>query len=301
MIRVLALLAAILAAAFAVQGSQATFTASKTNAGSAFTTVAKFAPVVTLTAPANGSATNDTTPTLSGAAGNTTGDNLPITVKIYSGASATGTPVQTRTPNRTAATWTTTLTTALAVGTYTAQATQTDTSGNTGTSAASTFTVDTTKPAATRVVAANKTGGTAGKIESGDTITFTYSEPITAASVWSGWGGTSATVRVRFTDVTGNADTFTVLDAASAANVKLGTVATNGNYVSANTTFDSTMVRSADGASIVVTLGTPASVQGTAVTAKNMTWTPVIGITDLAGNTSTTAPSWTETVSSVDF
>jgi hypothetical protein len=108
-------------------------------------------------------------------------------------------------------------------------------------------------------------------------------------------------VRVRFTDVTGNADTFTVLDAASAANVKLGTVATNGNYVSANTTFDSTMVRSADGASIVVTLGTPASVQATAVTAKNMAWTPVIGITDLAGNTSTTAPAWTETVSTVDF
>ena len=40
MIRVLALLAAILAAAFAVQGSQATFTATKSNPGSSFATTA---------------------------------------------------------------------------------------------------------------------------------------------------------------------------------------------------------------------------------------------------------------------
>jgi len=298
MIRVLAPLAVILAAAFAVQGSEATFTASKTNAGSSFTTAAKFAPVVTLTVPAAGSATNDTTPTLSGAAGNTTGDNQPITVKIYSGASATGTPVQTLTPNRNVATWTTTATT-LAVGTYTAQATQTDTSGNTGTSAANTFTVDTTKPAAANIVATNKAGGTAGKIENGDTITFTYSEPITAASVWSGWNGASTAVNVTFTN-SGTADTVTVLT-ASTGTVKLGTVATNGNYVSATTTFASTMVRSADGASIVVTLGTPATVQGTAVAARNMAWTPVVGITDLAGNTSTAATAFTETDADVDF
>ena len=61
------------------------------------------------------------------------------------------------------------------------------------------------------------------------------------------------------------------------------------------------MVRSADGASIVVTLGTPASVQATAVTAKNMTWTPVVGITDLAGNISTAATAFTETDTDVDF
>jgi chitinase len=299
MIRILALLAAVLAAAAAVQGSQAAFTATKTNAGSAFTTVANFAPAVTLTTPAAGATTNGT-PTLSGAAGNSTGDLTTVTVKIYSGASTAGTLTQTLTPTRTGATWTTTASPALASGTYTAQATQTDTGGATGTSAAVTFTVDATKPTRTSVVAANKAGGTAGKIESGDIVTFTYSEAITAASVWSTWNGASATVRVRFTNSANN-DSFTVLDAASAANVKLGSVATAGNYVSATTTFDSTMVRSADGASVIVTLGAPSGVQGTAVTAKNMTWTPVVGISDLAGNTSTTAPTWTETVSSVDF
>jgi chitinase len=298
MIRVLALLAAVLAAAFAVQGSQATFTANVTNPDSAFTTIANFEPAVTLTAPAAGATTN-ATPTLSGAAGNASDDSATVNVKIYGGPTATGAAVQTNAVARTTTTWTWTLTTALASGTYTAQATQTDTGGATGTTAAVTFTVDATKPAASSVMAANKAGGTAGKIENGDTITFTYSEAITAASVWSTWNGASATVHVRFTN-SGNNDSVSVLDPSDVA-LNLGSVATAGNYVNATTTFNSTMVRSADGASIVVTLGTPASVQGTAVVAKNMTWTPVVGITDLAGNTSTAATAFTETDTDVDF
>ena len=56
------------------------------------------------------------------------------------------------------------------------------------------------------------------------------------------------------------------------------------------------MVRSADGASIVVTLGTPDQRRRPPpVTAKNMTWTVGAGITDLAGNAITTPASYTET------
>ena len=117
--------------------------------------------------------------------------------------------------------------------------------------------------------------------------------------MWSGWSGASTPVNVTFTN-SGTTDTVTVATATTGT-VKLGTVATNGNYVSANTTFASTMVRSADGASIVVTLGTPTNVAAAAVTAKNMTWTPVVGIIDLAGNTSTTATAYTETDADVDF
>jgi hypothetical protein len=297
MTRIVVLLAAILAAAAAVQGSQATFTASKTNSGTSFVTASHFAPPVTLTAPTSGS-TVGPTPTLSGAAGNASGDGTIITVKIYSGSTATGSPVQTRMPTRSGATWTTTAT-ALASGTYTAQATQTDNAPSTGTSAAVTFTVDATKPTAMSVVATNKTGGTAGKIENGDKLTFTYSEPISAASVWSGWNGASTAVNVRFTN-SGTTDSVTVLSATTGT-VNLGSVATNGNYVSANTTFASTMVRSADGASIVVTLGTPSNVRFTAVTAKNMTWTVGAGITDAVGNAIATPASWSESVSTVDF
>jgi hypothetical protein len=206
--------------------------------------------------------------------------------------------VQTRTPSRSGATWTTTATT-LSAGTYTAIATQTDTAGNTGQSSANTFTIDTTKPTAASVSAANKTGGTAGKLENGDTATFTYSEAIAPTSVLSGWDGTSTSVRLRFTNST--TDSFTVLDSSSQANVHLGSVATNGNYVTTTTTFSATMAMSADGKSVVVTLGTPSNVQSTAVTAKNMVWTVGSGIKDLAGNTITTPATWTETDSDRDF
>jgi hypothetical protein len=297
MTRLVVLLAALLAAAAAVQGSQATFTASAKNAGASFATASNFQPAVTLTAPAAG-ATTSGLPTLSGAAGNSAGDSSTVNVKIYSGSTATGTAVQTKAVTRSTTTWSWTLTTALASGTYTAQATQTDTGGLTGTTAAVTFTVDATKPTAAAVVAANKAGGTAGKIESGDTITFTYSEPITAASVWSGWSGSSATVHVRFTS-SGN-DTVTILDTANTAAINLGSVATNADYVSATATFNGTMVRSADGASIVVTLGTPSNVQPAANVGRNMSWTPNAAVKDLVGNAASTT-AYNETDSDVDF
>jgi len=297
MTRLVVLLAALLAAAAAVQGSQATFTASATNPGASFATASNFQPAVTLTTPAAGATTNGL-PTLSGAAGNSTGDSATVNVKIYSGSTATGTAVQTKAVTRTTTTWTWTLTTALASGTYTAQATQTDSGGLTGTTAAVTFTVDATKPTAAAVVAANKVGGTAGKIESGDTITFTYSEPITAASVWTGWSGSSTTVHVRFTS-SGN-DTVTILDTANTAAINLGSVATNADYVSATATFNGTMVRSADGASIVVTLGTPSNVQPTANVGRNMSWTPNVAVKDLVGNAAS-ATAYNETDTDVDF
>jgi chitinase len=297
MTRIVVLLAAVLAAAAAVQGSQATFTASATNSGTSFVTASNFAPKVTLTAPAAGATTNGL-PTVSGAAGTSAADSSTVNVKIYSGTGTGGSVVQSKAVTRSGATWTWTLTTALVTGTYTAQATQSD-GVNTGTTAAVTFTVDATKPTATSVVAANKTGGTAGKIENGDKITFTYSEPISAASVWSGWNGSSTSVNVTFTN-NSTTDSVTV-SSATTGTVNLGSVATNGNYVSANTTFASSMVRSADGASIVVTLGTPSNVQFTAVTAKNMTWTVGAGITDAVGNAIATPATWSESVSTVDF
>jgi hypothetical protein len=302
MIRLLAVLAALLAAVATVQGSRAGFTGSARNSGATFTTAGDWvAPLVTLTAPANGSSTKSSTPTLSGAAGDASGDATTVTVRIYSGSSATGTPVQTMTPARTAATWTATPTT-LASGTYTARATQADGSGNTGTSAASTFTVDTSRPTATAIAATNKGGAgtTAGKLDSGDTVTFSYSEAVDPASVLSGWNGASTAVRVRFSTGLPN-DTVTVLDASGGSTVKLGSVATNGDYVSLTTTIASTMARSADGASIVVTLGTPANVSALAVSAKNMSWTVAAGVTDLVGNAIATPATRSETDSDVDF
>jgi hypothetical protein len=249
--------------------------------------------------------------TLSGAAGSATGDATTVTLEIYAGSTVTGTPVLTRAVTRSAATWSTTVTT-LGPGTYTARATQADGAGNTGTSAESTFTIDTTAPTRVSVSAANGTG-TPGHLDAGDTITFAYSEPMLASSILSGWSGTSAaTVSVRFFNSIAG-DGFTVLDSASAATLKLdaGTAANGGvslgsgaNFVTSTVTFGATLTRSADGTSFIVTLGSPdqpSRVVGTAVTAKNMTWTPKAGATDLAGNALASTATWTETDADRDF
>ena len=144
--------------------------------------------------------------------------------------------------------------------------TQTDTSGNTGTSNANTFTVDTT--AADRgvsITGENKAGGTAGKIEAGDTLTYTYSEAMSRRRR-CGAAGTARAPRVHIKFASSGNDTITVLTTADATSIKLGSVATNGDYVSATTTFNATMALSADGASVVVTLGTPSNVTACAPT-----------------------------------
>jgi chitinase len=298
MTRIVVLLAAVLAAAAAVQGSQATFTASATNAGTSFVTASKFPPTVTLTTPANGSATNDTTPAFVGTADTATGDSTTVTIRVYSGTSTAGTLVQTKSGTRSGSSFNFSLTTALAQGTYTAVATQTDTSGNTGTSNANTFKVDTTAPTAVSISAENKAGGTAGKIEAGDTLTYTYSEAVTPASVLAGWNGASTAVHIRFTS-SGN-DTITVLTTANAASINLGSVATNADYVTATTTFNATIAMSPDGTSVIVTLGAPSNVSASASPGRNMSWTPSASVKDLAGNAASTAV-YNETNSDVDF
>jgi hypothetical protein len=293
-------LGSVLAAVACIEGSGATFTATATNAAS-FATVSDWvAPIVTLTLPAEGALTNDGTPTLSGAAGTASGDDTTVTVRIYSGATATGTPVQTLTPTRVGASWSTTAAT-LTSGTYTAQATQSDNLSNTGTSTAHTFTVDTIAPTATNIAAANG-GATAGKVEAGDVITFSYSEPIDPATVLAGWSGASTAVQVRVTAGVLAPDPFTVLDGSGGTTVHLGTVQSNGDYVTTTATFAATMARSGDHTSVGVTIGANQSgvMSLFAVGAQNMTWTVDAAVKDLAGNAVTTT-SITESASDVDF
>ena len=99
-------------------------------------------PVVTLTSPADGSSTDDSTPTFAGAAGSLAGDRAATTVRVYAGSTATGTPVRTVSGARSGTSWTVDGSPALPPGTYTARAEQSDYSGNTGlSSSATTFTI----------------------------------------------------------------------------------------------------------------------------------------------------------------
>ena len=308
---VIGALAALALAGSTVGTSRAAFTAHDEFTAVLSTAADWVEPALTLTSPADDASQKSTSVTLAGAAGNAAGDATTVTVELYAGAAATGTPLVTRAVTRSAATWSTTIT-PLAAGTYTARATQTDTGGNTTTTPPHTFTIDTTAPTRVSVSAANGTG-TAGHLDAGDTITFAYSEPVLASSILAGWTGASpATVKVRFFNLI-SGDSFTVLDASSAANVKLdaGTTSVGGvalgtgaNYVTSTVTFSATMRRSSDGASFVVTLGAPdisSRIVATAATAKNMTWTPRIGPTDLAANALTNIAAWTESDSDRDF
>jgi hypothetical protein len=68
------------------------------------------------------------------------GPSLSVQVQVYSGATATGTPLSTTTPSPILGSWFTN-TPSLGAGTYTVQANYTDLAGNTATSTAITFTV----------------------------------------------------------------------------------------------------------------------------------------------------------------
>jgi Bacterial Ig-like domain len=204
-------------------------------------------PALTLTAPVNGSATTDTTPTISGAAGNASGDSTTVTVKIYSGTGTGGTVVQTLTPTRTTTTWSTTAA-ALAQGTYTAQATQTDTAGNVATSSASTFTVDTTAP----TVTVNQKSGQPDPTNAVPiAFTVTFSEPVTgftASDVTRGGTATGGTVAVTGTgagyeislsgSVTDGTVTFSI--AAGRATDAAGNANTASTSTDNSVTFDAT-------------------------------------------------------------
>src|SRR5437764_1175342 len=108
-------------------------------------TVDTSSPAVTLDPPVSPS--NDTTPSFTGTASDTT----PVTVQIHAGPTAEGSTVSTATATGTGGSWTSAhASPALPSGEYTAVATQESSLGNpAGSSEARTFTVDTSSPAVT--------------------------------------------------------------------------------------------------------------------------------------------------------
>jgi hypothetical protein len=127
---------------------------AKTHSGVSFNTVTgalggsapppdTTAPAVTISAPANGATVTTATPQIRGTGGTAATDDKTVSVRVYSGTSATGAGIQNLTASiGTNGAWSTTPA-ALADGTYTVRATQRDAAGNTGTSNTVTFTVKT--------------------------------------------------------------------------------------------------------------------------------------------------------------
>jgi chitinase len=183
-------------------------------------------------------------------------------------------------------------TTGVADGGYDLRAVATDNAGNvTNSSTVSNRVVDNTAPTATDIQTANKTGGTAGTAEQGDTMTFTFSEQIAPGTIVGGWNGTG-TQTVTVTMDSGNHLTIT------GATLVNGFVTLGGaGYVNAGKTVvfsNSTVAQS--GATITLTLGTPDKPQflGAGSTG-NSSWPVAAGLTDIAGNTLATPVTKTET------
>jgi hypothetical protein len=169
---VIGVLGALAAAGSGVGLSSAAFTAKSQSTATLGAASDWVAPDVSVSSPGDGALLRSGTLTVGGAAGNDDGDSATISFSLYSGSAASGTPVIARTVSRFGAYWYTSLS-ALADGTHTVLVTQGDDAGNTG-RATRTFTVDTTAPTRVSVNAENGSGNS-GRLDAGDTITFTYS------------------------------------------------------------------------------------------------------------------------------
>jgi hypothetical protein len=179
---------------------------------------------------------------------------------------------------------------ALAAGTYSYSLSSKDAAANSRLQSGYTVIVDNTAPTASDIQTTNKSGNAAAKPELGDSVIFTFSEPIDPNSILANWTGSSTGVVVRITNAAN--DTLTVFNATNTTQLPLGSVNLGRNdYVSANATFGATgtasaMVQSTN--AITVTLGIASSGPSTAASTGTMIWTPSASAYDRAGNAGTT-------------
>jgi hypothetical protein len=196
-------------------------------------------------------------------------------------------------------------TTAVADGLYDLRAILTDNTGKQTTSATLAGRNVDNRPVRGVDVQTQNGGATAGRLEAGDTMTFTYSRQMNPASISSGWNGAALPVTVRLQDgillgLGGAGDTVDIQRSGAAVN--LGSVNLKGDYVRnrKTSTFSATMT-----ATTVTVNGLPVTVvqvvvgslvQGgalrtaSAASGAAMVWTPSASATDLSGGASSVAP-----------
>jgi hypothetical protein len=179
----------------------------------------------------------------------------------------------------------------LTAGTYTYSLTSTDKGGRARTQTGYPVTVDNTVPAASDIQTTNKSGNIAGRPDIGDTVIFTFSEPIDPTSVLAGWTGVATNVVTRIDNNAPTNDRLAVYNSTNITQLPLGTVNLGRNdYVTAGASFGatgtaSTMVMS--GNTITVTLGTATAGPSTALSTGAMIWSPSASAFDWAGNAET--------------
>jgi hypothetical protein len=193
--------------------------------------------------------------------------------------------------------WTVTASTGSGSGTLglnkTSNSGVTDTAGNAltgGNVTGQVFTIDRAQPSAADIQASN--GGLGAKIDSGDVITYTFSEAMSASSIKSGWDGSSTSVTV----------SISTADAITVSSTNLGSVANSKNYQETSAgTATANMVMSGNTVTVTLTSNVTGGTTNTASGNNSMTWTPSTSATDVAGNAMTATARSEQGGSDADF
>jgi hypothetical protein len=174
----------------------------------------------------------------------------------------------------------------------------TDNAGNVGSANGSVNVVILAAPSAVDIQTTS--GGTAHKVDAGDTIVFTYSVTMSASSIVSGWTGSSQAVLVKFTQngcASGN-DSVDVQTTAGGT-INLGSVCLGANFVNGTRTLSASMTMS--GSNITIAITSSSSGFNTVTSNNTMVWTPSASATDTLGNACSTAAATESGAPDIDF
>jgi hypothetical protein len=153
-------------------------------------------------------------------------------------------------------------------------------------------TVDNASFAGSEFETANASGGTTGKAERDDTVSFVFNKAPDPSSIVAGWDGSgSKSVTVSIADSSSN-------DTLSVSGATIGTVALQGNYTNTGktTTFTGSSL-TLSGSTATIVLGTDSAGNARTETTKNAPeWTPSASLYDAAGNACATAKATGERV-----
>lgn len=220
----------------------------------------------------------------------TTTTNGTITsVRFEQSVAGSGTWTAIATTTSTTATYTTSWSTAGLNGTYDLRAVLTASDGSTVVSnVVAGRLVDNIAPKGLDIQTTN--GGTAGRVDAGDTIVYTFSEQMDLSSIYSGWSGTATSGTARVGGLFGQS-----LDITSPSSFRLGTVDLGAPFSlfggTASASISAATVTIDGTARTVVTVKILSTVGGIALDGSRaaMVWTPNASATDLAGNAVSTA------------
>jgi hypothetical protein len=129
----------------------------------------------------------------------------------------------------------------------------------------------------------NVAGGTEGRAEKGDSVSFEFNNVPEAQTIVSGWNG-SGTKSVTVTISGGSTN-----DSLAVSGATIGSVELNGDYTETSTVTFSGSTMSLSGSTVAIVLGTASGTAKAATAKSKPSWIPSASILDLAANACSTS------------